>query len=87
MVAYDISKPKRLRRVSKIMKSYGHRVQKSVFECELEHDMLKELVKEVNTIINKREDKVQIYRLCGACHPSAKEVVSWNTSDPEVFII
>ena len=32
IVAYDIADPKRLQRIAKIMKDYGLRVQKSIFE-------------------------------------------------------
>jgi len=35
VVAYDISDPKRLRKVYKTMRGYGEHVQLSVFRCEL----------------------------------------------------
>lgn len=35
LIAYDISNPKRLRRVIKIMEGYGRRLQYSVFLCDL----------------------------------------------------
>jgi len=35
IVAYDISHPKRLRRVFRTMKVYGQHLQLSVFRCDL----------------------------------------------------
>lgn len=35
LIAYDISDPKRLRRVIKVMEAYGQRLQYSVFLCDL----------------------------------------------------
>lgn len=35
LIAYDISDPMRLRRVIKVMESYGQRLQYSVFLCDL----------------------------------------------------
>lgn len=51
LIAYDISDPARLRRVIKVMESYGQRLQYSVFLCDLsgmelvawQADMLKEI--------------------------------------------
>jgi CRISPR-associated protein Cas2 len=67
LVAYDISDPKRLYRVAKLMKRYGTRVQWSVFECRLDHVRLKQLANEIRATIKPRHDRVQIYRLCDVC--------------------
>jgi len=51
LVLYDISNPKRLRKVAKLLEGEGLRVQKSLFECTwddahgiLVEDKLKEIV-------------------------------------------
>lgn len=67
LIAYDISDPKRLYRVAKLMKRYGTRVQRSVFECRLDQTRLKTLVSEIKATIKPRRDRVQIYRLCDFC--------------------
>mgnify|MGYP001408461485 CR=1 FL=1 len=36
LVSYDISHPKRLRRVARAMEGFGVRLQYSVFECALD---------------------------------------------------
>ena len=35
IVTYDIADPKRLRRIAKLMQDYGIRVQKSIFELNV----------------------------------------------------
>jgi len=71
IVTYDVNTEdragqRRLRRVAKVCKSYGQRVQKSVFECsvnEMQYEqMRRELVKE----IDKGWDNLRIYRLIGS---------------------
>jgi CRISPR-associated protein Cas2 len=58
VVAYDISDPKRLRRVYKLMKGYGEHIQLSVFRCELTHRALVELRARLGAIIHYDEDQV-----------------------------
>ena len=58
VVSYDISDPKRLRKVFKLMKGYGEHVQLSVFRCELSHRMLVELRARLGGIIHHGEDQV-----------------------------
>ena len=43
LVIYDICDEKRLNKVAKLMESYGQRVQRSVFECELDRNSLARL--------------------------------------------
>ena len=58
IVAYDVSDPKRLRKVFKLMKGYGEHVQLSVFRCELTHRALVELRARLGGTINHDEDQV-----------------------------
>lgn len=62
VVIYDISDNKRRLKLSKILKGYGYRVQKSAFECIIDNRTFKRLVKEVDLLV-KREDLVRIYKL------------------------
>lgn len=64
VVTYDISDEKRLDKISKIMNNYGFRVQKSVFECYLTKEQLKNLKNKINSVINLEEDKVRFYLVC-----------------------
>jgi CRISPR-associated protein Cas2 len=58
IVSYDISDPKRLRRVYRLMKGYGEHVQLSVFRCELTHRALVELRADLGNIIHHGQDQV-----------------------------
>lgn len=59
LMAYDISDPKRLRRVCKVMESYGERLQYSVFLCDLSDmeltrwkmDMLNEMSLTLDSVV------------------------------------
>ncbi|GEM_PF-528973 len=67
LVAYDITQPKRLRRIAKTCKDYGVRVEKSVFECDLDEKLFGSLWQEINKIIDHDEDAVIAYRICRNC--------------------
>lgn len=58
IVAYDISCPKRWRRVFKIMKGYGEWLQLSVFQCRLSRQRHAELVALLDGIIHHEQDHV-----------------------------
>lgn len=60
LVTYDISDPKRLRKVFKLMKGYGEHLQLSVFRCDLAKMTLAEMKAELNEEINAVEDQVLI---------------------------
>jgi len=66
-LCYDIVNDKRRRGVSRIMQSFGYRVQKSVFEAFLSHKDLEVLQKRIDKVILKKEDQVRIYPLCSGC--------------------
>ncbi len=66
VVTYDIKTPKRLNKIAKIMKSFGERVQKSVFECELDELMARSMKEKIAEIIQP-VDSVRIYFLCESC--------------------
>ena len=58
LVSYDISDPKRLRRVAKVLEGFGSRLQYSVFECPLESTRLEQLKAALFREINEDEDQV-----------------------------
>jgi CRISPR-associated protein Cas2 len=43
LIAYDISDGKKLRKVARLCEDYGIRVEKSVFECDLDNNQFAEL--------------------------------------------
>jgi len=68
LVTYDIStetKPgrRRLQKMAVICKSYGQRVQNSVFECTLNDTRMEQMRARLLDNINEKEDNLRIYRL------------------------
>ena len=58
IVSYDISDPKRLRRVYKTMLGYGEHLQLSVFRCELNKREIIELRAKLAKTIHHDQDQV-----------------------------
>ena len=67
VLAYDCSDDKRRLKVAKIMLDYGYRVQYSVFEAEVDQDLLKEIVQRLAKVIDPHEDSIRIYHICQRC--------------------
>ena len=73
LVAYDICSPKRLRLVAKTCLDYGVRVEKSVFECDLDGSTFAAFWDRLNEIIDPDEDALIAYRICRTC---VKDILS-----------
>lgn len=58
IVSYDISCPKRLRRVYRLMRGWGDHIQLSVFRCEMNARELVELRSRLVEVIHHGEDQV-----------------------------
>ncbi len=63
IVAYDISDPKRWRKVFKSVKGYGEWVQLSVFQCRLTARRHAQMVGRLTELIDPKEDHVLIFDL------------------------
>lgn len=58
IVSYDVSDPKRLRKVFKTLRGYGDHLQLSVFRCELSPREALELRAALGRVIHADEDQV-----------------------------
>ena len=58
LVCYDICDDKRLRKVFKIMRSFGDHLQFSVFECQLTPTDLVRLRADLGAVIHHDDDQV-----------------------------
>ncbi len=68
LVCFDIVDDKTRYRVVKCLKSYGTRVQKSVFECSsLTEERFLKMKHRVEDLIDFGEDTVRYYPLCRSC--------------------
>lgn len=63
IVAYDISHPKRLRRVFRTLKGYGQHLQFSVFRCDLTSSQRLQLAAKLGETIEHSEDQVMFVDL------------------------
>ncbi len=68
VVTYDVSTEtpagrRRLRRVAKICESMGQRVQKSVFECQVNDMQFEQLERALLAEIDEAEDSLRLYRI------------------------
>lgn len=87
-ISYDIGDDRRRLKVAKALKDFGERVQRSVFEANLEAGQVERLKKRLAPLINPEEDSLRIYPLCAACVPRV-EVLGWGvvTQDPDIIIV
>ncbi len=67
LVAYDISDPKRLRRVAKACEDFGLRRQYSVFFCRLAAVDVVRLKTRLYDVIDLDHDQVLFIPLCERC--------------------
>lgn len=68
IVAYDVATDtaegrQRLRRVAQVCEAHGQRVQKSVFECQLDPAQFAQLRARLRREMSERDDSLRIYRL------------------------
>ncbi|MFO1178635.1 MAG: CRISPR-associated endonuclease Cas2 [Ottowia sp.] len=68
LVCYDVNTEasagrRRLRRVAKVCESTGQRVQKSVFECQVDIAQFEELERRLLAEINPEQDCLRLYRM------------------------
>ena len=67
IVAYDIANPRRLQKVAKIMKDYGVRVQKSIFEVHVDSIRFQQMRNRAEMIMDLHADGVKYFPLCPKC--------------------
>jgi len=88
IIAYDISDDRRRQRLAKLLLDYGTRVQKSVFECDLDDGRYLKLKKKIEEIIDWEDDSVRYYLPCSRCQANI-EVSGWGVvrEEDEVIIV
>ena len=67
VIGYDCADDKRRVKVAKILLDYGDRVQYSVFEAELDGELLEEMCRRLAKAIDPEEDSIRIYHICQNC--------------------
>lgn len=80
LITYDISSDKRRNKIDKLLSSYGHRVNYSVFELEVKSHIHNEIKTKLTLLIGKY-DSIRIYRLDKTALERAVELGE-NRQDP-----
>ena len=87
VICYDVNTEtregrRRLRRVAQVCKNFGQRVQKSVFECQVNamqfEELRRKLLKEIHLVL----DNLRVYRLT---EPREKHVESYGEIQTILF--
>jgi CRISPR-associated protein Cas2 len=86
IVSYDVSTEtaagrKRLRRIAKVCESVGQRVQKSVFECQVNEMQFEELERKLLAEFNDKEDNLRFYRITEPTRMRVKEHGAFRSTD------
>lgn len=86
IVCYDVNTEtsagrRRLRRVAKVCESTGQRVQKSVFECQVNLMQFETLERELLAEINEAEDNLRLYRLPESRGSEVREYGKFRATD------
>lgn len=92
IVTYDVSTEtaagrRRLRRVAKRCESTGQRVQKSVFECQINAMQLEQLERDLLAEIDPDEDNLRFYRITEPVQLRVKEYGKFRAVDFEGTLI
>ena len=87
LVTYDVSTEeyegqRRLRHVAQTCLNYGQRVQYSVFECEVNKNQYYQLKKQLEAIMNMKEDSIRFYRIH---EPTDDYIEHMGIKEPEDF--
>lgn len=86
--AYDVRDNTRRFRVARVLKNALERVQKSVFEGEVDADRLELVEARARRHIDEREDNLRVYVLCARCAQSIRAYgVSPTVEDRDVLIV
>ena len=67
VIIYDIVDNRSRTKLYKALQSYGIRVQKSAFECMLDDETHRKLVRKISKMINESTDLLRIYRMSRRC--------------------
>lgn len=67
LVAYDIPKNKTRSRLHRFLRQYGLNTQKSIFECDIEPEVVARIKAYVRAELNSEEDAFRMYRMCRRC--------------------
>jgi len=92
IVCYDVNTEtregrRRLRRVAKVCEASGQRVQKSVFECQVDLMQLEQMERRLLAEIDLRHDCLRLYRLADTKGCEVREHGKFKAIDFEAPLV
>lgn len=86
VVVYDISSDRERAKVDKVLKNYGFRIQKSVFECKLNESLKRKLIAELDAL-NIKTGFLKLYLLTDMIESKTLGNAPKNMDENDVFIV
>ena len=87
IIAYDVTDDAHRTRLSKLLLDYGERVQKSVFEADLEAEDVKEILKRAANYL-AQGDSLRFYPQCKTCRGRVQSLGRpTNVAVPTIWIV
>lgn len=86
VIVYDISSDNERAKVDKVLRNYGFRVQKSVFECKLNDSLKRKLISELRGL-NIRTGFIKIYKLTDTIDAETLGNAPENIDSRDAFIV
>lgn len=71
-ISYDIENDRTRTRLANTLKDFGVRVQKSVFEADLDDAELAQLRKKLAAVKLDKADSIRLYKICADCAKKVK---------------
>jgi CRISPR-associated protein Cas2 len=81
VIAYDVTDDSRRTRLASLLLDYGDRVQKSVFEADLNATEMQEMIEQAAKYI-AAGDSLRIYPLCQSCLANIRSIGRKETERP-----
>lgn len=86
VVAYDISDDRERAKVDRVLKKYGFRMQKSLFECKLSQTLKNKLIAELKAL-DIKTGFVKIYLLTDLIDSKTMGIPPPSIDDKDAFIL
>lgn len=87
VVAYDIALAKPRRKVAAVLEKYGHRVNKSVFECMVTPAEAYKMKKEISGLVDTKTGSVAFYQICLDCFSKIEYYPSYTHHASTVKVV
>jgi len=87
LISYDLEDDRGRARLAKLLQDFGPRVQKSVFEADVQPKEFERLCAKLAKVQLGKEDSIRLYQLCSDC---GSKVRIWGvgrvTKDAKFYI-